>query len=86
MWEVWHKFDTTFNRPKAQFLFMMISPEAYASPLNIALTTLYVQACWDALNEKYTYFAELAGLLFSMTHSFDGIHVLHSLNSFAFFC
>jgi secreted Zn-dependent insulinase-like peptidase len=54
--------DTKFNKPKAHLLFLMALPEAYTTPKNFILTSMFVNLANDSLNEQFTYNAEVAGL------------------------
>lgn len=65
--------DSTFRKPKAHFLLQLISPEGYSSPQNSVLTSLFAKLCQDSLNEKYTYYADIAGLTFALASSFEGL-------------
>lgn len=70
---LWHKLDSTFQKPKAHFLMQIISPEGYSSPENCVLASLFAKLCQDSLNEKYTYYADIAGLTFGLASSFEGL-------------
>lgn len=70
---VWHKQDYTFLKPKAHIVFQIITPEAYQSPHSVVLTTLFTKLCQDSLNEKYTYYADIAGLSFELQCIYEGI-------------
>jgi len=70
----WHSSDTTFKTPKADFYFTLRSPLANQSPLNVALTALYVKTVNEQLNE-FSYPATLAGLSYQLYPHVRGISV-----------
>lgn len=70
----WYKKDDTFWVPKANCWLQLSSPLAYASPLNSVLTKLYCTLLVDELNEA-AYYAQCAGLSFSLESSVEGILV-----------
>lgn len=72
--EVWHKQDTTFLLPKADVSATIIAPVAVSSPRNTVLTNLYNKILDDSLNE-YAYFADIAGLEFSLSVKSNGFGV-----------
>lgn len=37
------------------------------------LASLFAKLCQDSLNEKYTYYADIAGLTFALASSFEGL-------------
>lgn len=76
---LWHKKDDTFFVPKVNVLFEMKSPLAYQDVLCCVLTRLYVELLKDALIE-FSYYAELAGLEYSLENTTDGMTL--SLNGF----
>jgi len=70
--QIWHICDTTYLKPKAFLFFHLISPQAYTTPTNFVLTSLFFSLVDDSLNEKYTYNAEIAGLKFSLSTILEG--------------
>eukprot|EP00741_Cyanophora_paradoxa_P011372 tig00020556_g10985.t1 len=62
---VWYKPDTRFSVPKAHLYCDFVSPVAYYSPVHVVYTRLFTKLVEDALNE-YTYFAEVAGLHYTL--------------------
>jgi len=70
----WHSSDTSFKTPKADFYFTLRSPLANQSPLNVALTALYVKSVNEQLNE-FSYPATLAGLSYQLYPHVRGVSV-----------
>jgi len=70
----WHGSDTSFKNPKANFYFTLRSPLANQSPLNTALTALYIKSVNEQLNE-FSYPATLAGLGYQLYPHVRGISV-----------
>ncbi|RTE65512.1 peptidase M16 [Amphritea opalescens] len=58
---LWHKQDSIFKLPKADFFFSIISPQANQTAENAVMTSLYTKLINDQLNETL-YDASLAGL------------------------
>jgi len=71
-WRVHFKQDTTFRRPKTNLYFELLSPMAYYSPRNAALTNLFTQLLVDDLNE-FSYDAEIAGLHYGLSNIMTGM-------------
>lgn len=71
---LWYQQDQTFNLPKANFHFALITPTANASARNAMLTTLYAEITSDRLNETL-YDANLADLDASIYAHLRGISV-----------
>lgn len=66
--ELWHRLDTEFNLPLANFYFTVRSPVANDTARHAVLTSLFVQLVNDQLTE-FSYDADLAGLSYSLyTH------------------
>jgi len=63
--ELWHRLDTEFGLPLANFYFSVRSPVANDTPEHAVLTELYVQLVNDQLNE-FAYDADIAGLGYSL--------------------
>lgn len=70
----WYKKDDTFWVPKANCWLQLSSPLAYASPSNSVLTKLYCALVVDELNET-AYYAQCAGLSFSLESAVEGLQV-----------
>ncbi|KAL0853136.1 hypothetical protein ABMA27_012899 [Loxostege sticticalis] len=71
---VWFKRDNEFHLPKAILTFDLVSPLAYADPLNCNLTSVWVLLLRDAL-QQFAYAAELAGLRWSVGNAKYGLSV-----------
>eukprot|EP01121_Diplochlamys_sp_Union-15-3_P006598 TRINITY_DN1708_c0_g3_i6.p1 TRINITY_DN1708_c0_g3~~TRINITY_DN1708_c0_g3_i6.p1 ORF type:complete len:539 (+),score=83.70 TRINITY_DN1708_c0_g3_i6:161-1618(+) len=71
---LWHKQDTTFNKPTAVFYLQMFSPLVYANPRTVLKANLISMLCGDALNE-YAYYAREAGLSYTLHHSTQGLQL-----------
>ena len=71
---LWHRLDTSFNAPRADFWFTVRSPLAHNTAEQVALTALYVMAVNDQLNE-FSYPAALAGLSYRLYSHVRGISV-----------
>ncbi|KAJ4374648.1 metalloprotease [Didymella sp. IMI 355093] len=76
---VWFKKDDQFWVPKANIRLLLRSPIASLTPLNIAMTRIYVDMIEDSLN-TYAYDADIAGLGYSVSESTQGLMV--ELNGF----
>ena len=72
--ELWHRLDTEFNLPLANFYFTVRSPVANNSARHAVLTSLYVQLVNDQLTE-FSYDADLAGLSYSLYKHIRGFTV-----------
>ncbi|GGI83557.1 peptidase M16 [Shewanella gelidii] len=72
---LWHKKDDHFNVPKGHLYLSVDSQVACKTPLQAAMTKLYIELLSDYLNE-HTYQAEIAGLHYSI-YSHQGGLTLH---------
>lgn len=72
--ELWHKADTSFNTPRANFYFAIRSPVANDTPAHAALAALMVRGVNEQLNE-FSYPALLAGLDYQLYKHLRGITV-----------
>ena len=72
--ELWHRLDTEFNLPLANFYFSVRSPVANDSARHAVLTSLYVRLVNDQLTE-FVYDADLAGLSYSLYKHIRGFSV-----------
>ncbi len=72
--ELWHKVDTSFNTPRANFYFAIRSPVANDSPANAVLAELMVRGINEQLNE-FSYPALLAGLDYQLYKHLRGVTV-----------
>jgi len=72
--ELWHRLDTQFNLPLANFYFSLRSPIANDNPRHAVLTSLYVSLVNDQLAE-FSYDADLAGLGYSLYKHIRGLSV-----------
>jgi secreted Zn-dependent insulinase-like peptidase len=72
--ELWHRLDTEFNLPLANFYFSVRSPVANDSARHSVLTNLYVRLVNDQLTE-FSYDADLAGLSYSLYKHVRGFTV-----------
>lgn len=70
----WHHLDTSFKTPRADVYFTLRSPLANQSAQNVTLTSLYVKAINEQLNE-FSYPARLAGLHYQLYPHVRGIGV-----------
>ncbi|QDZ21486.1 insulinase-like metalloprotease [Chloropicon primus] len=75
MSELWYKPDTLFGTPKGQVYLSVISPECYCSPEAAVCTNLYTKMLVDSMNEV-TYYAEVAGLGYSIQSTTVGIQLV----------
>jgi insulysin len=76
---VWFKKDDQFWVPKANIKILLRSPVASLTPLNIAMTRIYVDLVEDSLN-AYAYDADIAGLGYSVSENIQGLMI--ELNGF----
>lgn len=72
--ELWHRLDTEFNLPLANFYFSVRSPVANDSARHAVLTNLYVRLVNDQLAE-FAYDADLAGLSYDLYKHIRGLAV-----------
>jgi insulysin len=72
--EVHHKLDRTFRRPKVDVRIMLLTPLAYSSPRNHVLSNIFVSLLADELTE-YSYDADLAGLSYSLRCVEQGVQL-----------
>ncbi len=72
--ELWHKQDTNFAQPRADFFVSVRSPKVNDSALHSALTELLVRMVNDNLTE-YSYPALLAGLNYDLYQHIRGISI-----------
>jgi len=72
--EVWHQQDDTFEVPKANIIWRMISPRVGDGPRDRVLASLWVDLANDALNPQ-VYPAQLAGLNYSLGVGRNGISI-----------
>jgi secreted Zn-dependent insulinase-like peptidase len=72
--ELWHRLDTEFNLPLANFYFSVRSPVANDTARHAVLTNLYVRLVNDQLTE-FSYDADLAGLSYSLYKHIRGFTV-----------
>ncbi len=72
--ELWHRLDTEFNLPLANFYFSVRSPVANDSARHAVLTSLYVRLVNDQLTE-FSYDADLAGLSYGLYKHIRGFTV-----------
>lgn len=70
----WYKKDDQFWVPKANVYILLKHPVVGATASNMLKAILYAELVRDAL-EEYAYDAELAGLMFSVGGSYDGIEI-----------
>lgn len=73
--EIHHKLDRTFRRPKASVFISMKTPYAYLTPWHSVMSNLFTYILEDALSE-YTYAAEKAGFMYSLSQGTSGIRLL----------
>eukprot|EP00252_Welwitschia_mirabilis_P027613 TRINITY_DN9512_c0_g2_i7.p1 TRINITY_DN9512_c0_g2~~TRINITY_DN9512_c0_g2_i7.p1 ORF type:complete len:1006 (+),score=221.01 TRINITY_DN9512_c0_g2_i7:195-3212(+) len=71
---LWYKADTLFLLPKAVVKLDFHCPESNQSPEAELLTHIFTKLLEDCLNE-YTYYAEIAGLNYSLGHTATGFQV-----------
>ncbi|KAK4783649.1 hypothetical protein SAY86_008023 [Trapa natans] len=72
--KLWFKPDTTFSTPKAYVKIDFICPLASNSPESEVLTDIFTRLLMDYLNE-YAYYAEVAGLYYSVNLTDTGFEV-----------
>ena len=72
--ELWHKVDTSFNTPRANFYFAIRSPIANDTPAHAVLAELMVRGINEQLNE-FSYPALLAGLDYQLYKHIRGVTV-----------
>eukprot|EP00271_Cylindrocystis_brebissonii_P018956 TRINITY_DN5550_c0_g1_i1.p1 TRINITY_DN5550_c0_g1~~TRINITY_DN5550_c0_g1_i1.p1 ORF type:complete len:1062 (+),score=215.89 TRINITY_DN5550_c0_g1_i1:412-3597(+) len=71
---LWFKSDPNFRTPKAVITLDFACPPAYASPEAAVLTRLFTKLLVDDINE-YAYYAEIAGLSYSIEATVLGFQV-----------
>lgn len=76
---VWFKPDTRFKLPKGLVFIQIFSSIAYSSPKNACLCRLFSMLVDDHLNE-IAYYADVAGLYYSIRNTKDGLKVCCYLN------
>ncbi|XP_063610244.1 insulin-degrading enzyme-like isoform X2 [Penaeus indicus] len=69
---IWFKQDDEFKLPKSVVYAELFSPLAYLDPHHTNLLHMFAQLFRDALTE-YTYAAELAGLVYSLSNTKYGL-------------
>lgn len=72
--DLWHRADAEFGKPRAKFYFEVRSPIANDSPRHAALCALLVRTVNDALRE-FAYPAMIAGQTFALSRRHRGITV-----------
>ncbi len=72
--ELWHRLDTEFKTPRADFYFAIRSPIANDTARHALLTDLYVKTVNDQLSE-FSYPAYLAGLNYNLYKHVRGMTV-----------
>ena len=72
--ELWHRLDTEFGLPLANFYFTVRSPVANDTARHAVLTSLFVELVNDQLTE-FSYDADLAGLSYSLYKHIRGFTV-----------
>jgi insulysin len=77
MSKLWYKPDTLFNTPKGQVYLSLISPESYTSPEAAVCTNLLTKMLIDSMNEV-VYYAEVAGLFYSISSTTVGLQLAFS--------
>ncbi|GAU30048.1 hypothetical protein TSUD_332170 [Trifolium subterraneum] len=71
---LWYKPDTLFSTPKAYVKINFNCPYAGNSPETEILTHIFTQLLMDYLND-YAYYAQVAGLYYSISHTDAGFQV-----------
>ncbi|KAG2405641.1 hypothetical protein HKW66_Vig0048960 [Vigna angularis] len=71
---LWYKPDTLFSTPKAYVKIDFNCPYAGSSPEAEVLVHIFTQLLMDYLND-YAYYAQVAGLYYSITHTDGGFQV-----------
>ncbi|KAI8847500.1 Metalloenzyme, LuxS/M16 peptidase-like protein [Chytridium lagenaria] len=71
---LWYKKDDKYNVPKAKAIFSLRTPLSYSTPVTCVMTRLYTELLEDALNQ-YTYYADVAGLSYSLENSTEGLEL-----------
>ncbi|CAJ2671458.1 unnamed protein product [Trifolium pratense] len=71
---LWYKPDTLFSTPKAYVKINFNCPYAGNSPEAEILTHIFTQLLMDYLND-YAYYAQVAGLYYSISHTDAGFQV-----------
>lgn len=72
--KLWYKPDTMFSTPKAYVKIEFNCPHASISPETEVLTHIFARLLMDYLNE-YAYYAQVAGLYYSIHQSDNGFQV-----------
>ncbi|CAH9102787.1 unnamed protein product, partial [Cuscuta europaea] len=71
---LWYKPDTSFSTPKAYIVLDFRCPNCGISPESSLLTNIFLRLVMDDLNE-YAYYAEMAGLGYSVNSYYNGFQV-----------
>jgi insulysin len=71
---LWYKPDTKFHTPKACIQIQFNCPESNYSPEATVLTSIFTRLLVDYLNE-YAYYAQVAGLNYSIVTTMTGFQV-----------
>lgn len=72
--KIWFKHDAVFKVPKANLRIILSNQNAYKTPKNAALSTLFTLLLLENLNE-YSYPATVAGLRFTVTNIVRGLYI-----------
>ncbi|MCH89083.1 zinc-metallopeptidase peroxisomal-like, partial [Trifolium medium] len=76
---LWYKPDTLFSTPKAYVKINFNCPYAGNSPEAEILTHIFTQLLMDYLND-YAYYAQVAGLYYSISHTDAGFQAISLAN------
>ncbi|EPS70250.1 insulin degrading enzyme, partial [Genlisea aurea] len=71
---LWYKPDTAFSSPKEYVMIDFNCPHSGISPESVVLTEIFTRLVMDYLNE-YAYYAEVAGLHYSVKNTHFGFQV-----------
>ena len=75
--ELRHKLDRTFRRPRAKIILKLMSPLVYASPWHSMMTSLFCALLEDSLTE-FSYPAERAGFGYELDKTESGLFLIVS--------
>ncbi|MBA0759774.1 hypothetical protein Gotri_022609 [Gossypium trilobum] len=73
--KLWYKPDTVFSTPKAYVKIDFNCPHARNSPETEVLGDLFARLLLDYLNHSSAYYAQVAGLLYGISHTDSGFEV-----------
>lgn len=75
--ELYHKLDRTFKRPRTKIIIQLLTPMTYASPWHAVMAKIFTLLLEDSLSE-FSYPADRAGCQYSFDKSETGLELIIS--------